>query len=285
MSTAQILVGVRNMLRDFPVYFEVEQGPLNTLTVRLEHPYVSAQTLQVFSTDFTDPENPVVTQVGDSEWMLDERNGLVKLENQAYLGNRILIAGHHYSWFTDGDLLMHTADVLQEFVYESNKEDPDDLDGIEIEVAKIGVVVRALWSLMCELALDVDVSTPEGMFIPAHQRFQQVENLMATWEKKYEEMKASLGMGLGKLEIFHLRRTARLTNRYVPMYKERELEDPFWPERVFPSIPDLVTEGDESNTLDVIEVTEAYKPGGRFRSGIYPSATYPEMLGRGSWNV
>jgi hypothetical protein len=282
-ETADILIGARNMIRDFPVYFENEQGPLRTLTVRLEHPYVSSQTLQVFSTDFSDPENPATTEVTD--WTLDDRNGLVKLPDPQYLDKRVLVAGHHYTWFTDADLLMHTTDVLQEFLYESNRNDVSDLSGVEVETLKIGTVVRALWSLMCELALDIDVSTPEGMFIPARQRFQQVQSLMVTWEKKFEEMKSSLGMGLGKLEIFHLRRTAKLTNRYVPMYKERELEDPFWPERVFPSIPDLITEGDERTSLDVIEVTEGYQPGGRFRSGIYPSASFPEALGRGSWNV
>ena len=53
---------------------------------------------------------------------------------------------------------------------------------------------------------------------------------------------------------------------------------------MFLRIPDLVT-GGEPSQLDVVEVTEQYKPGGRFRSGIYPTATYPEMLGRGAWNV
>ena len=38
------------MLRDFPLYFEVEVGPLNTLTIRLPHPLIMSSSLQVYLT-------------------------------------------------------------------------------------------------------------------------------------------------------------------------------------------------------------------------------------------
>ena len=55
-SLAEMTHRSREMLRDFPIFFEAEQGPLNNLTIRLEHPYVS-QALQVYVTDISDPDN------------------------------------------------------------------------------------------------------------------------------------------------------------------------------------------------------------------------------------
>lgn len=280
----EITAGVRQLLRDFGTFFEVEQGPINVLTTRLGHPLVTGSALQVFLTDVSDPDNPDTTDLSDNPeaWTLDERNGLLKINDETYLGQRLLVAGYNYKWWTDSDLMRHTGDVLSEFLYDTNAQ-VDELGGVEVEVAQIGAAVRALWSLALELALDIDVSTPEGMFIPAHQRHTQVMQMLQMMEKQYEEKQAALNVGLNRLEITHLRRTARLTNRYVPLYRERELEDPYWPERVYPPIPDLVKGSNPE--YDVIDVTEAYKPGGRFRSGIYPSASWPEMMGRGSWNV
>ena len=46
--------------------------------------------------------------------------------------------------------------------------------------------------------------------------------MMQYFEGQYEERAAALNIGLGALEQFRLRRVAYLTNRYVPVYKERE---------------------------------------------------------------
>jgi hypothetical protein len=268
------------MLRDFPIFFEAEQGPLNNLTIRLEHPYVS-QALQVYVTDVTDPANPVTQKI--TSWELDERNGLLKLTDSAYQGQRLLVAGYHYKWFTDSDLLGHVQDVVTEFTYDTHNE-ADDLSEVEADVAAMGAVVRALWSLSIELALDIDVSTPEGMFIPAHQRYQQVVGMMQHWESEYTNRAASLNVGLGKVEIYNLRRVAKLTGRYIPVYVDREIDDRRRPQRVYPVIPDLG--GSTHEDFDVIEVAESYRRGyGMWSgwSGSYPAIGYPETLGQGSW--
>jgi len=269
----------RELLRDFPIYFEAEQGPLNTLTIRLEHPYVS-QALQVFITDVT--ADPIVS-TATTAWELDERNGLLKLTDPSFIGKRVLIAGYHYKWFTDSDLQGHVGDVVSEFTYDTSNG-AEDLSDVEADVAAMGAVTRALWSLSIELALDIDVSTPEGMFIPAHQRYAQVTAMMQHWEQQYTDRAASLNVGLGKMEIYRLRRVAKLTNRYVPVYKDREIDDPTRPDRVYPTIPDL---GGESHAdIDVFDVAESYRQGGgqwSGWSGSYPSMGYPETLGRGSW--
>jgi hypothetical protein len=88
-----------------------------------------------------------------------------------------------------------------------------------------------------ELMLDIDVSTPEGMFIPARQRYTQVLQMLGPFEAEFQSKADMLGMGLGALEVFRLRRVALTTGRYVPVYQEREIDDPRWPNRLWPPIP------------------------------------------------
>ena len=102
----------------------------------------------------------------------------------------------------------------------------------------MGAVVRALWSLCLEFSFDIDVSTPEGMYIPARQRFGQVLQMLNYWQVQYNERAQALNIGLNALEQFRLRRVAYLTNRYVPIYQEREVDNPLPPKRLFPQIPD-----------------------------------------------
>jgi len=259
------------MLRDHPKYFEVNEGPLNVLTLRLPHPMVSPTTLQVYVTDTADP--PVVSVT--TEWQLDERNGLLKLTNEAYLGSTVTVGGYHFVWFSESDLGLAMGQAAAEQFY-GRSMTIEDMEGVEAEVLMIGTVVRALAALCIELALDIDVSTPEGMYIPAHQRYAQVVAQMQYWEGQYQEKMASLNIGLGALEQFRLRRVSLMTGRYVPVYVDREFDDPRWPDRVYPPIPEGAT--DEMPTWAKIRELEARTTGG-ITMGYYPSAYFPTMFG------
>jgi hypothetical protein len=271
-SVLEVAAGVRMLLRDFPKYFEISEGPLNVLTIRLPHPLVTPNSLQVYTVTATDP----VTSALTDSWTLDERNGLLKLTDEALLQSNIVVAGYYHTWFSDADLAKAIHDTFVEVLY--NTEDTlDTLSDAEIEVAQIGAVVRSLWSLSIELALDIDVSTPEGMFIPAHQRYTQVLQMMQYWENEYTTKAASLNMGLGKLEQWRLRRVSYTTGRYVPVYQDREFDDPRWPKRLYPPIPEGTT--DESETPTWAKVRELEQLSGH---GInYPAVTFPSFLGTG----
>ena len=232
-TAAEMASSARTYLRDYPTYFEVDQGPLNVLTVRLPHPLVSSDSLQVYLTDTSLP-TPVTTLT--AAWELDGRNGLLKLNDPAALNKRVLVAGYHYSWFTDEELTFHLGKVIHEMEYGGT--DLDDMAQVQLDVIALGGTVHALWSLAMELSLDIDVSTPEGMFIPARQRYSQVLQMAQYWEGQYETKAAMLNMGLGALEQFRLRRVAYMTGRYVPVYKDREFDDPRPPERIYPPIPE-----------------------------------------------
>ena len=239
-TTAEIAATARAMLRDFPQYFEAEEGPLNTLTIRLPHPLVSPHSLQVYVIEDG-------TSTLTDKWILDERNGLLKLTDEAMLGRTVVVAGYYYTWFSDSDLEMHAELVIAEMSYGTDT-DIEDVAPVVAEVIAIGTVVRALWSLMLEFSFDIDVSTPEGMFIPARQRFQQVQQALQYWEAEFNNKSAALNIGLNSIEVFRLRRVAYMTGRYVPVYREREFDDPRPPERLYPAIPHGVPPSSEGES-------------------------------------
>jgi len=247
--------GARNYLRDFPQYFEVDEGPLNVLTIRLPHPLISTSTLQVYTTPLPTEAVPNPPSAITTAWQLDERNGLLKMTDVAALNQRLVVAGFFYSWFSDADLEFHVGKSVHEMTY--NGQDIEDFAPVQLDVVMLGGVVSALWSLAMELSLDIDVSTPEGMFIPARQRYSQVLQMLQNYEAEYTNKAAMLNMGLGALEVFRLRRVAYMTGRYVPVYQEREFDDPRWPNRLYPPIPTGVppTAADSDDLLS-IEVVE-----------------------------
>jgi hypothetical protein len=260
MSIATITAAARSMLRDFPKYFEIETGPLNVLTIRLPHPLIMGASVQVFVATPGDLPTDPYTSTATNAWQLDDRNGLLKLTDEALLNQRVLVSAYHYTWFSDSDLTMAANMAASETVYNTNG-DVEDIEGIYAEVTAMSAVIRALWSLATELSLDIDVSTPEGMYIPARQRYAQVMQMMQYWEGEYTQRAEALNIGLGALEQFTLRRVAKLTNRYVPVYLPREVDDPRWPKRIYPPIPDnSMGTPAKAGDMDVIDVVENASP-------------------------
>lgn len=252
-----LISGARHMLRDFPIFFETDVGPLNVSTVRLPHPLVPLNLLQVvyFEADATEP-----TEVPVEDIQLDERNGLLKFLKTDYFGKRILIAGYHFTWFLDSDLGFHATRTLADVSYGQDIDSMEDFSPIEIDTINMGTVVSALWSLSTELALDIDVSTPEGMYIPARQRYAQVLQMYQSWSGQFTERMQSLNLGTGRLEQFFLRRVAYLTGRLVPVYKPREFDDPRRPKRLYPPIPEGTMAIDDNDARpDTLE--EIYRSG------------------------
>jgi hypothetical protein len=89
------------------------------------------------------------------------------------------------------------------------------------------------------------------MFIPERQRFTQVIQMLQNYESEYNNKAAMLNMGLNSLDQSRLRRVAKMTGRFVPVYIDREFDDPRPPERLYPAIP----EGSQSTgDIEVIDV-------------------------------
>jgi hypothetical protein len=276
-TVESIALSARNMLRDFPNFFEVDLGPLQMSTIRLPHPNVDADTLQVYTAAQPGPNgsatNLTMTAVPDDEWVLDERNGLVKFTSSAYQGQRVFVAGYHFEWFITQDLEFNASLVVAEHMFQRTDQTLGTISPVELDVIAMGTVVRALWALVTDFSTDIDVNSPEGMFIPARQRFQQVWQMLQYWEGQYSDRAKSLNVGLSNIDIFNLRRVSRMTNRYVPVYVSREYDDHNPPQRVYPPIPTLVTSepgsgsGDNEVTVEEIGRESADLGFGGWQSG------------------
>lgn len=215
------------MSRDFGSYFEVNFAHPIGSTLRLEHPLVEADSMIALN-------NTDGSMLIDA--VLNPRMGLLKVPNPNSYTAGVYVSGIYYEWFMNEDLEFHAQMMATEHLHGRSSTSLEMISGAEVEVMGIGTLVSAFWSLLAEFATDIDISTPEGLSIPARQRYQQVQALIQYWEKRYEEKAAMLNVGLKKTEQFTLRRVSRLTNRYVPLYRAREIDDPRPPVRVRPPI-------------------------------------------------
>ena len=231
-TTSEIAGRARMRLRDFPIFFEVPFAG-TAATLRLPHPLVDPAAFQVFMPDGT--EVP-------TGWTLDPRNGIVKFADPTLFPDGVGCSGYYFTWFLNEDLEYY-AHIAQS--YNNYGREASD-DPVEAEVNALGAVVEALWALCAEFGTDIDVSTPEGMMIPAHQRFSQMWGLLQGAQEEYKHQAAQLGLGIDRIEQFTLRRVAYLTNRYVPVYQTKEVGDWTPPTRIFPAIPDGTMEEDRT---------------------------------------
>ena len=231
-TAPQIGERARNMIRDFPLFFEETFQPLPAPTIRLPHPLIAQLELRsVEDGGLIDPE----------DYVIDHRNGVIKFKNYTPYQQGVNIFGYHYSWFLPDDLEYYADVMIAEHMHgRTDIHEFAEFSYEEKHVTAIGAAVYAMFSLLTELSTDIDISTPEGIMIPAHMRFGQVQQLYDMWLMKYRDKAAMLNIGLERIEIYSLRRVTRLTNRYAPVWREREIDDPRPPVRVFPAIPPVV---------------------------------------------
>ena len=237
-TIADIADYARNLIRDFPKFFETTYSPLPASTVRLAHPLVASVEIHKVSDG---------TEI--TGFTLDARNGVLKVHDAPAAAEGIYVIGYHMNWFLDEDLEFYAQTVLNEHLFHrSDVSGLGDMPVEEQQLIGIGTVMYAYWALLTEFSTEIDVSTPEGLSIPASQRFQQVQSMFQYWKVKYDEMAAALDVGILKIEIKDLRRVARLTNRYVPMFKGREIDDPRPPVRIYPPIDSNVKPPEEGGS-------------------------------------
>ena len=261
-TLAEVSSVSRKLSRDFGTFFEINFATVGS-TLRLPHPLVEPSAISVVNN--TDG-SPV------TDFVLNARNGLLKLNNPADFEDGVYVSGLYYQWFLDEDLEFFTNIIITEHMHHRTGVTLESIQGAEVEVMGIGALVGALWSLLAEFATDIDVSSPEGLNIPAHQRYQQVQSLIGYWEKRYEEKAALLNVGLKRIEMFNLRRITRLSGRYAPMYRGREIDNPRPPVRIRPPI-------------DPIEPTPFEDEEGYWGSGADNISTESWSFGYGGWGT
>lgn len=240
----QVAAAARMRLRDFGHFFEAPYTGVAPI-IRLPHPYIDSKRFAVWKPDGS--------AVANTEYTLDARNGVMQLMTPANYPDGIGVAGYYYEWFLDEDLAFHASSAMIEILATEDLDDPEAMTGIVASVTSTYAVVKAWWSLLSELAMDIDVSTPEGMMIPASQRFRQVWEMANFWYGRYKEEAALAGVGLYAIEQFNLRRVSYLTNRLTPLFRPREVDNPTPPVRLLPKIDDGLMLVDEiDNVAEVV---------------------------------
>jgi len=217
----------RTYLRDFPKFFQTS-FEATTRTYELGHPNIDIDSLYIATYTSNTP-----TELSASAFSLDARNGILRLASTPAANSSLMVEGYHYEWILPADLDFYTTHAIEEHAY--NLSTPvENMSAIVIDTIGMAAIVNSLWALLSEYSRDIDVMTSESVHIPGSQRFRMVQSLLEYWQAQYEKQARALNIGVNRIEVMTLSRISRITNRYVPIYRGRELGDYGPIERVFP---------------------------------------------------
>jgi hypothetical protein len=231
-TIAEVAAAARHHLRDFPEFFTMTTENSGR-TYKLPHRNVIASSLVVRTQVGV---NTPVDLVAGTNYNVDERNGYLRLTAAPTASSTLLIEGYYYQWLLDEDLTFAAGIAERMITSNLNGISLGGVSPVVADVISIACVVEALWSLAAEFSRDIDVSHPEGVHIPASERYRQIMPLLQYWSSEYEKRARALNIGLERIEQFTLRRISRTTNMLVPIWQARELGDSAPSTRHFPPI-------------------------------------------------
>lgn len=247
----------RTYLRDFPKFFQVSFDA-TTRTYELGHPNIDSDSLYVAKYTSSTP-----TELTTSQYSLDARNGLLRLATTPAASTKVMVEGYYYEWVLPSDLTFYSHYAIDQVVY--NLEAPlEDMSPIVIDTIGIGAIIETLWALLSEYSRDIDVMTSESVHIPGSQRFHMVQTLLDYWQRQYTTQCRALNIGMERIEVMNLSRVSRQTNRYVPIYKNKEIGEYGPIERVFPDR--------DKGTIDIVDI------GDDDRNDVFVDTTPPSSL-------
>jgi len=108
----------------------------------------------------------------------------------------------------------------------------DDIPPVEEYPIALNAAIQALWALATDASFDIDILAPDGVNIPRSERYRQLMEMIGARTRQYDELAAALNIGVSRMETLTVRRTARLTNRLVPVYLPQEYDDRSRPKRI-----------------------------------------------------
>lgn len=175
------------------------------------------------------------------DFTVEEDLGIIHFINAAKIpaaGTTITVSGTNYRYFSNKDIINFINTAVSQHTYNRT-----DGYGRQMTLALIPTVeeyplallatIEALWALATDSAFDINITAPDGVVIPRHQRFDQLTNIIAQRRAQYMELCAQLNVGLWRVEMGTLRRVSRTTNKLVPIYVPQEIDDARKPERVY----------------------------------------------------
>lgn len=248
---AKILSRVRTELGDFSMAFrDVFLG-----TGELDSYDLSA--INVSDVTVTAKAGSTVTALAPpGDFTLDARAGRILLASSyAPLPDAVVltVTGNSFGMFSDDDLnmLMDEAILLHAsgrtirrryrdpngFIrYDDEPMTLEALPAVEELPLALLVALNALWVLATDAAGTTDVNTSDGTHVDRRGRYEQIIHQIGLVEERYQEICASLNVGLNRIEMFDLRRVSRTTGRLVPVFKAQEYDDFSLPVRKIPAV-------------------------------------------------
>lgn len=237
-------VAIRDRLRlelgDFEEGFQASvEGDGFTRRFDLPEEVISNDGLSVVLT----PESgSPTTLVEGTDFTMDYRAGRITLTDPPADDAVITITGQHYQFFTDDELALfirsaalkhtHNSDSLSVYRdldgfkhYLYADQTVDTLGPVEYHAVALLAATEALEVIQTDAAYDIDVTTAEGTSLPRAERFANIGTLIATKRAIYDDLCNKLGVGLGRVEVFTVRRVSRTTGRLVPVYLPQEYDE------------------------------------------------------------
>jgi hypothetical protein len=173
---------------------------------------------------------------------LDAQAGVLTLPTPPENDSILTVTGRHHQFFTNAELDLfvrsaalkhtHSSEDLQvyrdthgfkRFLY--TNQTVDSIPPVEYHLVALLSAIEALEVIRSDAAYDIDVNTAEGTMLPRSERFRNLGELIATKQVTYDELAQKLGVGLGKIEVFTMRRVSRTTGKLVPVYVAREYDE------------------------------------------------------------
>lgn len=202
---------------------------------------VTGLTVSLLTPDGTGGYNPP-TILDPSDYELEAGQGVITIATPPPDDAILVVAGTHFQFFTDDELDLfirtaafkhtHNAEDLQvyrdingfkRFLY--TNETIDSIHPVEYHMLALLAAVDALEVIRTDAAYDIDVTTSDGTALPRSERFKNLGEIMAVKQAMYDTQAAALGVGMGRVEVFTLRRVSRTTGKLVPVYVAREYDD------------------------------------------------------------
>lgn len=242
----RVIEVARGYLRDFPQFFQTAFDPAGR-TYEIAPPNIDPESLWVAFVPGAGGASAAASVT--TAYDLDARNGLIRFTNPVPAGtSKILVEGYNYEWLSPADMEFYADMAIHMDTFNLGTALEDTKPAI-VDLIGVHALVEALWGLVSEFSRDIDTIASESIHIQASQRYRMVTNLLDYWMAEYKKRAQALNVGLDRIEVFTLRRRSRTTERLVPVYKEREIEDYGPIERLFPEIGKGVIEIEEHDTL------------------------------------
>lgn len=216
---------------------------------------INTETLQVTLTNGAS----VTLLQKDIDYSLNEEQGFLSLALPVPFNAVITAAGTAWGLFTDKDLKIFIKESVRQHCegrtvkerintfrgFTSYQENPMGLENLPLIEESLLVTlctINTLWTLANDAATDTDIVTAEGTNIDRLGRYRQLIGHIAELQNKYEDYCGQLNVGAFRTVSRKLRRVSYTTGRYVPVFEDREYDDPRWPVREMPQIDNYDTD-------------------------------------------